>query len=281
MIIDSHQHFWKVDRGDYFWMTDEVAQIRRDILPSDLEAIALRLNVSGTILVQAADTVAETDFLLDLAEQTALVKGVVGWVDLEDPDLGATLERLAINPKLKGIRPMLQDIEDTDWILRPQVLKSLEKVQAAGLRFDALILPRHLGVTFTLAKLFPNLPIVIDHCAKPVIAGGRDAGKEWRDGMSALAELPNVHCKVSGLATEYGTGWEGDALEPVVSHVVEAFGPDRIMWGSDWPVLELAGDYVGWLSCAKHLTERFSVDEIAQIFGITATRFYGLEHSDP
>lgn len=276
MIIDAHQHFWKVSRGDYFWMTDDVATIRRDILPADLERFAPSLGIAGTVLVQAAPTVAETAFLLKLAAGSTLVRGVVGWVDFEAPDLAPTLDRLQRNPKLKGIRPMLQDIEQTDWILRPPVLRGLERVQDAGLRFDALIQPRHLDVMLNVVQRFPALPIVIDHCAKPVIRNGTDPGNRWRDGMSALAEHAQVHCKLSGLATEHGPGWSKETLAPVADHVLRAFGPQRVMWGSDWPVLELAGDYESWLACARELTA--SLDEPARerVFWRTASSFYGL-----
>ncbi|MBA5779452.1 amidohydrolase family protein [Stappia sp. F7233] len=276
MIIDAHQHFWKVSRGDYFWMTDDVAPIRRDILPADLERFAPALGVTGSVLVQAAPTVAETDFLLDLAAKSPLVRGVVGWADLEASDLASTIDRLGRNPKLKGIRPMLQDIAETNWILRPPVLRGLELVQAAGLRFDALIQPRHLDVMLEVARRFPALPIVIDHCAKPVIRDGMDPGNRWRDGISALAEYEQIHCKLSGLATEHGPGWQTETLAPVSDHVLGAFGPQRVMWGSDWPVLELAGDYAGWLACARELTA--ALDEAARerVFWRTASSFYGL-----
>ncbi len=277
MIVDAHQHFWKVARGDYFWMTDEVAPIRRDILPPDLEAFAPDLGVRATVLVQAAPSVAETDFILDLAATTDLVQGVVGWVDLADPDVGEVLDRLAVNPVFKGVRPMLQDIEETGWILRPEVLRGIEAVQSRGLRFDALILPRHLDVTLSLAQQFPDLPIVIDHCAKPAIRGGADPGDAWRDGMAALAACPSVYCKFSGLATEYGSGWEREALANIATHILGIFGPDRVMWGSDWPVLELAGSYAGWLDCARTLTASLGASQRNLIFSGTACEFYGLD----
>ena len=277
MQIDAHQHFWQITRGDYGWMSDEVAAIRRDILPADLAPTLSRHGIDGTVLVQAADTVAETEFMISLATQADFIKGVVGWVDLEDAGAPAVLDRLSAAPVFKGIRPMLQDIDDTHWILQDSVQANLAEVAKRGLRFDALVQPRHLGALLEVAKAHPTLPIVIDHCAKPMIAGGADAGDNWRGDMAALAGQSNVFSKVSGLANEYGDGWFADTLRPVVSHVMHCFGPERIMWGSDWPVLELIGTYDGWRAAAVTLFDRLSDADRAAVMGGTAARFYGLE----
>ena len=273
MIIDAHQHFWRISRGDYGWMDDSVAPIRRDILPADLEPLAVAGGVGGTVLVQAAPTLAETRFLLELADSSPLVQGVVGWIDLE-ADVDRQLAEIA-HPALRGIRPMLQDIEDTGWVLQETVVAALRKVAAAGLRLDALITPRHLPMIAELAALVPTLPIVIDHCAKPVFTG-TDPGEDWRRGMSTLAARPGLCCKLSGLANEFGPGWSAGTLRPVFDHVLSAFGPERLMWGSDWPVLELAGTYGDWLEVAQHLTAELTPEDRAKIFGGTARRFYGL-----
>lgn len=273
MIIDAHQHFWRIARGDYGWMTDQVAPIRRDILPADLEPLARAAGVTGTVLVQAAPTLDETQFLLGLADRSPLIRGVVGWIDLTG-DVAAQLSRIA-HPALRGIRPMLQDIDDTRWILQDGVIDALRQVAAAGLRLDALITPRHLPVVEELARRVPSLPIVIDHCAKPVF-DGTDPGPDWRRGIDALATHPQVVCKLSGLANEFGAGWSADTLRPVFDHVVQAFGPERLMWGSDWPVLELAGTYADWLQVAQILCVALSDADRAQVFGQTAIRFYDL-----
>ena len=274
MIIDAHQHFWRIGRGDYSWMDDSVAAIRRDILPSDLLPLARKEGVIGTVAVQAAPTLAETEFLLSLAEETPLIRGVVGWVDLTG-DVPAQLARLA-HPALRGVRPMLQDIDDTDWILREDVIAGLAEVARAGLRLDALVTPRHLGVVDRLARRLPELPIVVDHCAKPTF-DGTDPGEDWRTGMHTLGAHPQVACKLSGLANEFGPGWSEDALKPVFDHVLESFGPGRLMWGSDWPVLELAGDYEGWLTTAQSLAEALSSSERTQLFSGTAAEVYALD----
>ena len=278
--IDAHQHFWQISRGDYDWMTDDVADIRHDILPSDLSSLIDRHGITGTVVVQAAATVAETEFLLGLAENNDFIKGVVGWVDLEDADASQTLDRLMQSTAFKGVRPMLQDIEDSNWISQPKVMANLAALAERGLRLDALVVPRHLKVLAQVAKELPELAIVIDHCAKPVIADGADAGDAWRDGMARLAEFPNLMCKISGLANEAGPGWGTEQLQPVVDHVLRQFGADRVMWGSDWPVLNLVGDYDQWRAATAELLQGCSEQDRAAIYGGTAVKFYGLEFDE-
>ncbi|MEP3048167.1 MAG: amidohydrolase family protein [Roseibium sp.] len=279
MIVDAHQHFWKIDRGDYFWMDGSVAEIRRDILPVDLIPHAKTCGVTASIAVQAAPTVAETEYLLDLAQQSPLVQGVVGWVDLDNDHAEASLERLAANPLFKGVRPMLQDIEETNWILKPTVFANLSVVSRLSLTFEALVQPRHLSVLKKVAEALPDLKMVIDHCAKPVIAGGKDAGDEWRSNILRLAGHHQIYCKLSGLANEFGSEWSKDTLKPVFDHVLDAFGPTRLMWGSDWPVLELAGTYEDWFHCAQALTHRLGEEERSMIFGGAACEFYQIQLS--
>lgn len=276
-IIDAHQHFWRIERGDYGWMDDSVAAIRRDYLPADLSAHAQAGGVVGTVVVQAADSEAETEFLLSLAGQSALIQGVVGWVDLSLDSAPESLSRFAANRYFKGVRPMLQDIEDTLWILQPTVLRNLDTLTELGLTLDALVTPRHLAVIQKLAQLKPELPIVIDHCAKPVIANGQAASEEWQLAMQRLAEFPQLYCKVSGLANEYGAAWSAEALQTVFQHVLSCFGADRLMWGSDWPVLELVGQYPDWLAAAKDLAGALSEVEQQAIFATSAQKFYSLD----
>lgn len=276
-IIDAHQHFWKISRGDYYWMDDSVKEIRRDILPPELAKIALPRGISATIVVQAAATVDETRFLLSLANDTDWIKGVVGWIDLEKKDAPHHIDELSRHSAFKGIRPMLQDIDDTNWILQADIIKNLEYIAHKDLSLDALITPRHLPIIDQLAQLIPQLPIVIDHCAKPEIANGADAGTDWRQGMKMLAGHKNIYCKLSGLANEYGSGWDTNALSPISAFILDVFGPERVMWGSDWPVLELAGRYDNWLNTAIALTTTLSDQEQEDVFSGTAKRFYRLE----
>lgn len=268
-MIDAHHHVWHVARGDYGWMSPEMA-IARDYGLDDLRP--LLGEVVGTILVQAADTAAETDFMLSVARGSGgLVRGVVGWVDLAAPDAPAQVAARAADKLIRGLRPMLQDIDDTGWILRPEVQPGLAAMVAHGLRFDALIKPRHLAVIGELARRHPGLAVVIDHAAKPDIAGG--GFEPWAGQMAKLARETVWCCKLSGLVTEAGSAWTPDDLRPYVAHLLAEFGPDRLMWGSDWPVVDLAGGYARWREAALALVP---VSAQAAIFGRTAARFYGI-----
>ncbi len=277
MQIDAHQHFWQISRGDYDWMTDEVSAIRHDILPKDARPLLAKHKIDGTVLVQAAATVAETEFMLSLADANTFIKAVVGWIDLDDPAAPNVMDHLMKWAAFKGVRPMLQDIDNTEWIMRPTVLKNLSALSARGLRLDGLILPRHLDVFFEVVDRYPDLSVVIDHCAKPVIADGADAGDAWRKGMSRLASYPHVFCKLSGLVNEAGPRWTTQNLQAIVDHILAEFGASRVMWGSDWPVLNLVADYDQWRAASIKMLEPLSPQEKRDIFGGTATRFYGLD----
>lgn len=276
MKIDAHQHFWRLDRGDYTWMDDSVAAIRRDYHPSDLAPFLTKLGIDGTVVVQAAPSIAESEYLLSLADNNPAILGVVGWVELGQKCARSDLESLAAHPRFKGVRPMLQDIDDTHWILNEDVVANLKVVAEMGLRLDALITPRHLDALVELSQRIPDLPIVVDHCAKPVFQNGHEADEQWTAGIAKLAQAPQVMCKLSGLANEYGTDWNADSLRPVFDHVIRCFGANRLMWGSDWPVLDLAGNYQAWHSCALTMAEALSLDERNDLFGNTAARFYGV-----
>ncbi len=269
MRIDAHHHVWQVARGDYGWMSPDLP-IARDYGLGDLRP--LLGDVAGTILVQAAETEAETDFMLAVARGSGgLVRGVVGWVDLAAADASARVAARAADPLVRGLRPMLQDIEDTRWILRPEVQPGLAAMLAHGLRFDALIKPRHLPVIGELARRHPGLAVVIDHAAKPDIAGG--GFEPWAGQIAKLARETTWCCKVSGLVTEAGAAWQVDELRPYVELLLSEFGPDRLMWGSDWPVVDLAGGYARWREAAEAL---IPASAQAAIFGQTAARFYGI-----
>jgi len=269
MHIDAHHHVWRVARGDYAWMSPDLP-IARDYGLDDLRP--LLGPITATILVQAAATEAETDFMLAVARASnGLVRGVVGWIDLAASDAPARIAARASDPLLRGLRPMLQDIDDTTWILRPEVQPALTAMAAHGVRFDALIKPRHLPITGKLAEQHPTLSVVIDHAAKPDIA--HHGFQPWAAGIARLARDTQWCCKLSGLVTEAAAGWQPDDLRRYTDHLLAEFGPARLMWGSDWPVLNLAGGYARWREATLALIPEAAHDAV---LGETAARFYGL-----
>jgi L-fuconolactonase len=275
MRIDAHQHFWRPSRGDYGWLTPQAhPAICRKFLPQDLAPLLEDAGIERTVLVQAAPTVAETDYLLGLAAETPFVAGVVGWAEFEAENAAQQIAAFSQQAKLVGLRPMLQDLDDDAWILRPAVGKALDAMEAADLRFDALVTPRHLSHLARCLAGRPGLKVVIDHGAKPDIAGG--ALDDWAAQMRAIAADTPAYCKLSGLVTEAGGKWTEEKLQPYVEVLLEAFGPARLMWGSDWPVVNEAGGYAAWHSAAAALIERCSQDEKDLIFGGAAQAFYGI-----
>lgn len=274
-FVDAHHHVWSLKRGDYGWLTPEHAEIYRDFTLADLEPLNEAAGVTATVLVQAAPTVAETQFLLKVAKNSdGLVKGVVGWVDLAGASAIPTLTRLARDPLLKAIRPMLQDLPDPAWILRADVGRALAAFPRLGLRFDALVRPAQLPALLPMLDRHPDLAVVIDHGAKPDIAAG--TWEPWARSMRAAAANLKVRCKLSGLATEAGPGWTIDALRPYFDHLLECFGAQRLMWGSDWPVVNLSGSYQRWYAATVALLSGLTPQERAAIMGGTARKFYGL-----
>ena len=274
--IDAHQHYWDPSRGDYGWLTPSLAPLYRVFGPADLTPLRERAGIARTVVVQAAPTVDETRYLLDLARDEASVAGVVGWVPLLDPDAPALIAELAREPKFRGVRPMLQDLPDDNWIANPALAPAIDALIAHNLAFDALIFTRHVDALDTFAQRFPALRIVVDHGAKPAIRDGSAGWHAWAEGITRLARLPHLHCKLSGLATEAAAGWTEATLRPYVDHLLAAFGPARLMWGSDWPVLNLNGDYLLWHSIATMLLSAISEAERDAIFGGNAAAFYRL-----
>jgi L-fuconolactonase len=265
--IDAHQHYWRVARGDYGWLTPASGLLYRDFMPQDLEPLLEAHAITQTILVQAAPSVAETHFLLGLAHDTPSVAGVVGWVDFAAADATATIAALAQDRLLVGLRPMVQDIADDDWLLDPRLDAAFEALAAHGLVFDALVLPRHLRQLLVRAQRHPHVTFVIDHAAKPLIRAR--TLDPWRSDLAALAALPNTACKLSGLATEAADTWTTADLAPYAAHVIATFGPSRTLWGSDWPVVEKAGGYARWFDAARALA-----GASPGIFGDNAARVY-------
>ncbi|HEU4780559.1 MAG TPA: amidohydrolase family protein [Steroidobacteraceae bacterium] len=272
-MVDSHQHFWRLDRGDYGWLTPAHAPIYRDFLPEHLAPQLAQAGVSTTIVVQAAATVAETRFLLDLAREHPFIAGVVGWVDFESATVADTIADLAANPLLVGLRPMIQDIPDPDWMLDTSLAPAFESMLDHGLVFDALVLPQHLPALLELTARYPDLAMVLDHGAKPPIATGNLAA--WKQGITALSRATTMVCKLSGLATEAGSV-APSALAPAVLHLLESFGPKRMMWGSDWPVCELVCPYDEWRATSDTLLARLTTTEREQIYSGTARATYGI-----
>ena len=272
MRIDAHHHLWTLARGDYGWLTPALAPIHRDFSLSDLTPHLAVADIQGTILVQAAPTEAETMFLLDIAAKAQVVRGVVGWTDFDAADGGVRIDALAARKLLVGLRPMVQDIPDDDWLLRPALAPLLAAMARNRLVFDALVLPRHLPRLLRLVDDHPDVQFVLDHCAKPRLATGEMAN--WHRDVALLAERPNIVCKLSGLATEAAVGWQIADLRIAVDHVVACFGTHRLLWGSDWPVVNLAGGYGKWFAAAETLLAGLSADEKAAIFGGNAARIY-------
>jgi L-fuconolactonase len=273
--VDAHHHVWSIARGDYGWLTPELTPIYRDFSIADMAPLAQSTGITTSVLVQAAPTLAETRFLLDVATNSGgFVRGVVGWVDLAAHDAIATLESLAFDRLFKSVRPMLQDLPEVGWILRPQVQSALACLPALGIRFDALVKPAQFPALLEMLDRNPDLDVVIDHGAKPDIAGG--AWQPWADLIRAAAINPRVYCKLSGLVTEAAADWTADTLHPYVLHLIECFGPHRLMWGSDWPVVELGGGYARWSNATGVLLASLSTTERDAILGDNARRFYAL-----
>jgi L-fuconolactonase len=272
MRIDAHHHLWTLARGDYGWLTPDLAPIYRDFQLPDLAPHLSAAGIAGTILVQAAPTEAETTFLLGIAENTAVVRGVVGWTDFDAADGVARIDALAARNLLVGLRPMVQDIDDDDWLLGPALPPQLAAMARNGLVFDALVLPRHLPKLLQVIGKHPDLTFVLDHCGKPRLAAREIA--TWQRDVALLAEHPNIVCKLSGLVTEAAPDWQIADLRQATDHVLACFRPRRLLWGSDWPVVNLAGGYARWFAAAEALLADLSPDEKADIFGRNAARIY-------
>ena len=270
MIIDAHQHYWNPARGDYGWMDGPgLEAMRRAILPSDLALQLKETGVDKTVLVQAAPTINETEYMLGLADATPSVAKVVGWVDFESREDSKHLQRLARHPKFSGVRPMIQDLPDPEWMHRKDVQWAFDAIIDLDLTFDALGFPVHLDPFLRLFNHYPKMRIVIDHGMKPRI---RDGGfLDWASGIAKIAKETSAFCKLSGLATEAKSGWATETLLPYARHIIEVFGAERTMWGSDWPVLELNGSYHSWFDSATTIVQP---SDIKSIFGETAARFY-------
>ena len=276
MRIDAHQHFWNYSAAEYPWIGAGLERLARDYLPSDLEPLLAAKQIDGSVAVQARQSVEESLWLLALAKAHPLVKGVVGWVDLRSDRVGDDLRVLAANPTFVGVRHVVQDEPDPRFVLGEGFIRGLRQLRQHGLSYDLLLYPSQLPAAIELVGLLPEQPFVVDHLAKPRIATGEIA--DWERDIRAIARHDNVCCKVSGMVTEaVRRGWKRDDFTPYLDVVLEAFGPERLMFGSDWPVCLLAGEYADVAAIPRDYFSRLSTTEQQMIWGDTAAGFYGLK----
>lgn len=273
--LDSHQHFWRYDPRHFGWVTAEMAAIRRDFLPGDLRPLLDAAGVDATVAVQARQSLEETRWLLDLAREHAWIEGVVGWVDLRSPGLPAQLEEFAREAKFVGGRHVVHDEPDDTFMLRPDFMRGIAALAEYGLAYDLLLFPRHLSVAARLVDAFPEQVFVLDHLAKPRIATGEL--ESWARDLRELARRPRVSCKLSGMVTEANwSGWRAEDFVPYLDVALEAFGAERVMIGSDWPVCTVAGTYGEVTAIVTDYLARLSADEQEAVCGGNCARIYGL-----
>ena len=278
MIVDAHHHLWDPARADYAFLTDDLAAIRRAFTPADLAPLLDAAGIDATIVVQTRSSLEETEELLATAAATPFIRGVVGWVDLRDPAVGDTIDGLRSGPggdRLVGIRHQVHDEEDADWLLREDVCRGIAAVAQAGLVYDLLVRTRELPAAGEVVASMPDVRFVVDHLAKPPIRDG--VLQPWADLVAALGQLPNTWWKLSGLVTEADwDAWRPADLRRWVEHVLAVVGPERLMFGSDWPVCLLAATYEEVVAAARQATAGLSETERAAVFGGNATGVYGL-----
>jgi len=276
MRIDAHQHFWMYSEREYGWIDDSMAALRRDFLPADLKPELERNGFQGCVAVQARQTLEETRWLLELAEHAPFILGVVGWVDLRSPRLQFELESLAVNPKLVGVRHIVQSEPDERFLLQPDFLRGIAMLEEFDLAYDILIYTRHLPVATEFVTKFPRQRFVLDHLAKPPIKSG--AIDVWARGIQGLAAFSNVYCKVSGLVTEADwQAWKPEDIRPYLDLVFECFGPSRLMTGSDWPVCTVAGSYSRVMNLTKDYLGKYAEKERNAVLGENAATFWRLK----
>lgn len=274
-VIDSHHHFWDLDKFEYKWIPPPPNVLQHTYLPEDFAPLLEKTGVNRTVLVQAHQSVEEANFLLDIADATDFVAGVVAWVDLTSPDVGSVLDELMKRPKLVSIRHQVEDDPDVAWLSRESSIRGLREVAARGIRYDLLVKPPHLKYVPPLAGKIPDLKLVVNHIAKPLIAQG--IKEPWASEIAEIAAIPGIYCKVSGIVTEANhSTWTVEDLKPYVAHIAEQFGLDRLMWGSDWPVCLLASTYEGVFNTYQEAIGPISQEEKAKLMGKNAADFYGL-----
>jgi L-fuconolactonase len=275
MKIDSHQHFWKYNEAEYGWMGEEMEKLKRDHLPGELAGLLEANSIKGTVAVQAKQNLDESHWLLNLADENDFIKGVVGWVDLRSDELESQLEQFAGHENFVGVRHVVHDEPDDDFMLREDFQAGIGRLKDYDLTYDILIFPKHIKCAVEVVKKFGSQRFVVDHIAKPFIKDGTI--EPWRTEMSELAECGNVYCKVSGMVTEaLWDGWKREDFVPYMEAVLEVFGPNRVMFGSDWPVCTVAADYEEVVGIVQDFISGLSSSERARVMGDTAVEFYGL-----
>jgi L-fuconolactonase len=276
MRIDAHQHFWHYSPIEHTWMSDAMEILKRDYLPEDLQPLLSSLHFDGCIAVQVRQSLEETRWLLELAERYDFIRGVVGWLDLRSPELPDQLERFAHHPKLVGVRHVVQDEPDEAFMLRPEFRQGIAQLQRYDLVYDLLLFPKHLPFASKLVAEFPNQQFILDHIAKPPIADGQLS--PWREDLRELATYPNVACKLSGMVTEAKWGqWQPKEFHPYLDIVFKAFGADRLMIGSDWPVCLLSGNYRSTMQIVMEYVQRLSIEAQQAILGDNCARLYRIK----
>lgn len=276
MRFDSHQHFWRYHPVEHGWMDNRMTVLKRDYLPGDLQPLLSASKFDGTIAVQARQTPEETRWLLELAGQHDFIRGVVGWVDLRSPELRSQLEEFCKNPKLVGVRHVVHDEPDDQFLLGPEFRQGIARLLELDLTYDLLLFPRHLRVAVKLVAEFPAHKFILDHLGKPDIRGRNFS--PWQEDLAALAKFPNVHCKLSGMVTEAEwQQWHPEDFHRYLDIVFAAFGPERLMIGSDWPVCNLSGDYAATMSIVSGYLQKCPDEVREQILGGNCARFYGIK----
>jgi L-fuconolactonase len=273
MRLDSHQHFWRYDPLELSWISDRMAVLKRDFLPSDLQPLLAALGFDGCIAVQARQSLEETRWLLELADAYSFVKGVVGWVDLRSEDLEAQLKTFALYPKLVGVRHVVHDEPDDQFMLLPEFRRGIRQLQAFDLVYDLLLFPKHLPIAAQLVEEFPQQSFVLDHIAKPNIA--ESLLSPWQQDLERLAKFPNVACKLSGMITEARwKQWQPEDFSRYLDVVFSAFGTERLMIGSDWPVCLVSGEYGPMMQIVIDYLQRFPAQVRNAVLGQNCARIY-------
>lgn len=276
--LDSHQHFWRYNSIHHTWMTEQMNILRHDYLPQDLKPLLQAAGIDGSVAVQARQVLEETEWLLALSDRDDFIKAVIGWVDLQSPKVQEQLEKFALHSKFRGVRHVVHDEPDSQFMYRPEFRHGISLLDDFNLTYDLLLYPKHLPAAIDLVRSFPHQLFALDHIGKPNIRGGKDIS--WEKHIETLATFPNVFCKLSGLVTEAKwKQWQEKDFYPYLDVILKAFDVNRVMIGSDWPVCILSGDYISTISIVRNYVQQFSAPVIEAILGGNCAKFYGIEQT--